>query len=113
MEFLRQSSRQTPSTKKLRKQAIAESPTAAQVCHQVKRYLPDADVFYSLAKRSLERHAELESIAPDLNDVVEQSAHSGHWKSRGKQSHVTKLYQHLQIILKSVFVLQNNKRELK
>src|SRR6218665_179786 len=71
-------------------------------------YLPNADIFNPLAKRSLERHAKFERITSYFDDVVEQGAHCGHWKGRRKQRNVTKLNQHLQIIFICIFILQKN-----
>ena len=71
--------------------------------------LPLANVFHSLAERPLQTSAELQSITADLNDVVDKSTQGCQGKCRGKQDNVSKLDEHLLVILKGVLLIKAKK----
>lgn len=64
--------------------------------------LPLADALHSDSKGPLQTSAELEGIAADLNDVVNESAHGSQRESRGEEHHVAKLDKHLLVVLEGV-----------
>ena len=50
--------------------------------------------------------AELESVAPELYEVVEQGAESGQRGCAREQRHVPELDKHLQVVVKCTVVLK-------
>lgn len=64
--------------------------------------LPLADVLHPLPKRSLKAGAELQGVAADLDDVVDESTHGRQRKRRGEEHHVAKLDKHFLVVLKGV-----------
>ena len=78
---------------------------------KARHYLPRANILYPLAEGSAHGRAELEGVAPDLNHVVDEGAHPGHGECRGKEGDVTKLDQHLQVVVKCI--LKNNSSAIK
>ena len=70
-------------------------------------YLPGTNALYCLTKRTLHGAAQLEGIAADLDDVVDECTHGGHGEGGGEQGHVAKLDQHLQVVLERVFILKS------
>jgi len=53
--------------------------------------LPYSNVLDKLSKRSLKCHAKFESIAANLDDIVEESTDCSHWKCRREQRDVAEL----------------------
>lgn len=64
--------------------------------------LPLADALHPDPKGSLQTSAELEGIAADLDDVVNESAHGSQREGRGEEHHVAKLDKHLLVVLEGV-----------
>lgn len=65
-------------------------------------HLPLADALDALAEGSLQPRAELEGVAADLDDVVDQGAHGGQREGRGEEHHVAELDEHLLVVLEGV-----------
>lgn len=64
--------------------------------------LPLADVLHPLTKGPLQASAQLQGVAADLDDVVDKSAHGRQRERRGEEHHISKLDEHLLIVLKRV-----------
>ena len=62
--------------------------------------LPLPDVLHPQAEGPLQAGAELQSIAADLDDVVDKGTHGRQGERRREQHHITKLYKHLLVVLK-------------
>ena len=60
--------------------------------------LPLADALHPLAEGPLQAAAELEGVAADLDDVVDERAQSGQREGRGEQHHVAELDEHLLVV---------------
>ena len=67
--------------------------------------LPGADVRDALAEGPLVDEAELECVAADLAEVVEEGAEGGERVRRGEERHVAELDEHLQVVLERALVL--------
>lgn len=64
--------------------------------------LPLADALHPDPKGPLQTSAELEGIAADLDDVVNESTHGSQREGRGEEHHVAKLDKHLLVVLEGV-----------
>lgn len=51
---------------------------------------------------------QLESVSPDLNDVVEKCPKSGQGIGTGEEGDITELDKHFQIIVKGSFILDKH-----
>lgn len=70
-------------------------------------YLPYPNACNSLAKRSLESVAQFKGIRADFDDIIQQGTESGQRKGGWEQGDVAKLYTHLQVVIKGVFILED------
>ena len=68
--------------------------------------LPRSDVRDALPEGSLVDEAELEGVAADLDEVVDEGAEGGERVSRREERHVSELDEHLEVVLESALVLQ-------
>lgn len=68
--------------------------------------LPLANALHPDPKGSLQASAQLEGIAADLDDVVNECAHGRQREGRGEEHHVAKLDKHLLVVLESVLEQQ-------
>lgn len=64
--------------------------------------LPLADALHPDPKGPLQASAQLEGIAADLDDVVNECAHGSQRERRGEQHHVAELDKHLLVVLEGV-----------
>lgn len=64
--------------------------------------LPLANALHPDPKGSLEASAQLEGIAADLDDVVNERTHGRQREGRGEEHHVAKLDKHLLVVLEGV-----------
>lgn len=64
--------------------------------------LPLADVLHPLTKGPLQAGAQLQGVTADLDDVVDKSTHGRQGERRGEENHISKLDEHLLIVLKGV-----------
>ena len=55
--------------------------------------------------------AELEGVAPDLDQVVEEGAEGGQRVGRGEEGHVAKLDKHFQVVVERSLVLKKGKKK--
>ncbi len=69
-------------------------------------YLPDPYALHPFPERPLEYSAEFERVTADLDHVVEQGTQSGQRERGREQRHVTKLDEHLQVVIKCPLVLE-------
>lgn len=65
-------------------------------------HLPLADALHPHSERPLQPGAQLERVAADLDDVVDERAHGGQREGGGEEHHVAKLDEHLLIVLEGV-----------
>lgn len=64
--------------------------------------LPLADALHPDPEGPLQASAQLEGIAADLDDVVNERAHGRQRESRGEEHHVAELDKHLLVVLEGV-----------
>lgn len=64
--------------------------------------LPLADALHPDPKGPLQASAQLEGIAADLDDVVNERAHGRQREGRGEEHHVAELDKHLLVVLEGV-----------
>lgn len=62
-------------------------------------HLPLPDVLHPLAEGPLQAGAELQGVAADLHNVVDEGAHGGQRERRGEEDHVAELNEHLLVVL--------------
>lgn len=62
--------------------------------------LPLSDVLHPQAEGPLQAGAELQSIAADLDDVVDKGAHGRQGERRREKHHIAELYKHFLVVLK-------------
>lgn len=68
--------------------------------------LPRPDTVDSLSEWPLVDHAQLESVAPNLPQVVQEGTESSEGIGGGEECHVAKLDEHLQVVFKRPVVLE-------
>lgn len=78
------------------------TPETKSRCKACAPHLPLADALHSVAEGSLQTSAQFEGVAADLNDVVDERAHSRQREGRGEQHHVAELDKHLLVVLEGV-----------
>lgn len=64
--------------------------------------LPLADALHPDPKGPLQASAQLEGIAADLDDVVNECTHGRQGEGRGEEHHVAELDKHLLVVLEGV-----------
>lgn len=64
--------------------------------------LPLADALHPDPKGPLQASAQLEGIAADLDDVINECAHGSQREGRGEEHHVAELDKHLLVVLEGV-----------
>ena len=75
--------------------------------HDLHGSLPASNVLDSLREGSLVDETQFESITANLNQIVEESTETSKRISRTEQCDVTKLYEHLQVIIKGSIILRS------
>ena len=76
-------------------------------------HLPGADAVDPLSEGPLVHMAQLERVAADLDDVVEEGTEAGQGIRRGEERHIPELDEHLQVVLEGAFVLGIGKISIK
>jgi hypothetical protein len=77
----------------------------ANKAHHLHSSLPRANVCHSLPERPLVDKAELERVALDLEQVVEERPERGERVRRREQGHVAKLDKHFEVVFERALVL--------
>lgn len=75
-------------------------------------HLPLPDALDPLPEGTLEPRAQLEGIAPDLDDVVHQGAHGSQGKGGGEEHHVAELDEHLLVVLEGVLGRKRRRKNM-
>lgn len=85
-------------------------PSTNQVTRHVRgilrsdAHLPSSYVLQLPAHRSLKHFAQLESVRPDLHEVIEQSPKCRYRVYRGEKEHVAELDEQLEVVVVCAFV---------
>lgn len=72
--------------------------------------LPLADALHPEPEGTLQASAQLEGIAADLDDVVNECTHGRQGEGRGEEHHVAELDEHLLVVLEGVLKARQPER---